>query len=619
MTTLDFACSELARYTRRMGIDATASLSVDPTAFDPSRFFKFDPSLDDAFRISFKNGVCSITATNERAALIAVYRFLKEQGARFFKPGADGEYIPHIASAHEVELEIYASVRHRGVTDGNSGQNARDFRSLAEYVDWLPKVMMNSFFIEMPDYYEPMTELYEAKDNPFAAPRSLSKEEYLAGEAEVMAAVKLRSILFHGVGHGWTVKCMKGVDKITRKEDRESVCQNPDILAEIDGKREFFKYKPLYTNLCYSRPDVRRAFAEAVADYAEEHREYDYLHVWLADYFNNFCECEDCKKHRPADLYVMMLNEIDSILTERGLDQKIVFLIYFELAFPPLTERINNEDRFVMMFAPYGRDFTVKYRDVKRREYTPPPYNGYARSDMNMPHYLSELADWQKIFSGDSFVFDYSTYDYAGKTSLTNLRYAAIPHCDCCDLTDFGLNGRIECASTRALTPTSLVLYSMGEAMLSKNSDYRDICKDYFTKSYGEDENVSTFLNSLSELLPYDFFMSRSTSADGNDLRAAKDLIADFTDELSGYMPKDEFHRLNCAKLKEYLKTVSYLLDSLIAKLRGADENTLISRVKELKSLAYKSEDTLGDEFSAYDFCSCFGGILLKELKKSDF
>lgn len=59
----------------------------------------------------------------------------------------------------------------------------------------------------------------------------------------------------------------------------------------------------------------------------------------------------------------MLLNEIDEVFTEHQSDKKIVFLIYFELAYPPIKERIKNEDRFVMMFAPYGRDFTKAYRD----------------------------------------------------------------------------------------------------------------------------------------------------------------------------------------------------------------------------------------------------------------
>jgi hypothetical protein len=190
MTTKDFARYELSRYQKMMGLTADFTIEVAPDKFDKGRFKFFDPSLDDAFRISVKGNEGKIAATNERAALIGVYRYLKEMGARFFKPGKDGEYVPKNVPMRDLELEIYASVRHRGVSDGNSGQNARDFDELCQYVDWLPKAMMNSFFIEMPDYFEPMRELYKAEDNPFASPKELSYEDYLSGEKRVVDEIK---------------------------------------------------------------------------------------------------------------------------------------------------------------------------------------------------------------------------------------------------------------------------------------------------------------------------------------------------------------------------------------------------------------------------------------------
>ena len=48
----------------------------------------------------------------------------------------------------------------------------------------------------------------------------------------------------------------------------------------------------------------------------------------------------------------MMLNEIDRRFTEKGIKTKICFLVYLDLYWPPETERIHNEERFLMMFAP---------------------------------------------------------------------------------------------------------------------------------------------------------------------------------------------------------------------------------------------------------------------------
>ena len=619
MTTKDFALLELKRYQAKMGLTVNFKLTVNPYCFDKTKFEFFEPALDDAFKIKTRSDEGEIIATNERALLIGVYRYLREMGARFYKPGKSGEHIPENAPNKNIDLEIYASVRHRGVTDGNSGQNARDFEELCEYIDWLPKAMMNSFFIEMPDYFEPMRELYRAEDNPFATPRSLSYEEYLRGEEKVKNEIKKRSLLFHGVGHGWTVRCMNGVNEITRKHSEKNACDNSEILALVNGKREFFNKKPLYTNLCYSKKGVRDAFAKEVVKFAREHKEYDYLHVWLADYFNNFCECEECRKYTQSDLYVMLLNDIDEALTQASLNQKIVFLVYFELLFPPLTEKIKNQSRFTMMFAPYGRDFTVRYRDVRKESYERPSLNSYSFERMYMPWYLSELSDWQKIFKGDSFVFDYSTYDRAGDSSLTDLKYANIPHDDCLDLKSFGLNGRIECASTRQFTPTSLVLYSMGEAMMTGNSNYEEICKDYFAISFENGIRVSDFLSELTNLLPYPYFRKKSETIELDKSKLALKLVDDFIKGDGIIRETDEYKKRNFEIFLNYLLIVQYLLDTLVKKFEGETEEEISKRITKLKALAYRFEENCPTDFSAYAFMSRFSEVLSKGFSKSDF
>ena len=75
----------------------------------------------------------------------------------------------------------------------------------------------------------------------------------------------------------------------------------------------------------------------------------DLLHVWLADGTNNQCECADCAKHLPSDLYVLLLNELDEKFTAAGIDTKIVFLIYVDLLWPPKEYVIKNRDRFLIM------------------------------------------------------------------------------------------------------------------------------------------------------------------------------------------------------------------------------------------------------------------------------
>lgn len=98
-----------------------------------------------------------------------------------------------------------------------------------------------------------------------------------------------------------------------------------------------------------------------MADYALNHRDISILHIWLADNYNNICECSACRARSQTDWYVMLLNEIDERLTALGLDTRLAFLIYFELLWPPVTQHLKNPDRFILMFAPITRTYTRPY------------------------------------------------------------------------------------------------------------------------------------------------------------------------------------------------------------------------------------------------------------------
>lgn len=66
--------------------------------------------------------------------------------------------------------------------------------------------------------------------------------------------------------------------------------------------------------------------ATLVADYVQKHGQLSQVAVSLADTNHNHCECPECVKQSPSDFYVMILNEIDDILTQRDNDTKIQML-----------------------------------------------------------------------------------------------------------------------------------------------------------------------------------------------------------------------------------------------------------------------------------------------------
>ena len=62
---------------------------------------------------------------------------------------------------------------------------------------------------------------------------------------------------------------------------------------------------------------------------------------------------------RPSDWYITLLNDIDAKLTDAGISTRVVFLLYVDLLWEPQKVRLNNPDRFTLMFAPITRTYSA--------------------------------------------------------------------------------------------------------------------------------------------------------------------------------------------------------------------------------------------------------------------
>ncbi len=105
--------------------------------------------------------------------------------------------------------------------------------------------------------------------------------------------ISKRGLAYHAVGHGWTCEPF-GLEGTGWEPKEYSL--SPEIsknFALVNGKREVWQGIPINTNLCYSDSSVREIIIREIADYLDKHKEVDFLHFWLADGFNNHCECEN--------------------------------------------------------------------------------------------------------------------------------------------------------------------------------------------------------------------------------------------------------------------------------------------------------------------------------------
>ncbi|HBE13708.1 MAG TPA: hypothetical protein DCY74_06000 [Clostridiales bacterium] len=454
--------------------------------------------LDDAISIRVQDFTGVITGANNRAVLIAVYRFLKELGFNWVRPGADGDVIPDSLSyTHSVSISTVPTCRHRGICI----EGAVSYTHVKNMLAWIPRVGMNAYYTQFFTPWCFYDRWYSHRNNPLYTPTPLSRDEIDALNTALIEEVNKRSLLYHATGHGWTCEPfgMEGTD--WAESTREIPVEVKQYLAMLNGERKLFGGVALNTNLCYSNPVARDAMTTAIVQYCQNHPEVSYLHFWLADGINNQCECDDCNQKRPADWYVMLLNELDEKLTQENLPTRVVFLIYVDLLWEPRTEAIRNQDRFVLMFAPITRSYLKAFADFDKNEQV--NLAPYVRNKLKMPAGVAEnvtrLHQWKKMFKGDSFDFDYHLmWNHVVDPGYTNT--ARILHKDMQNLHSIGLNGMVSCQLQRVAFPTCLPMYAMANALFDASLSFEEISRDYYRSAFGAHGTwVENYLKDISD------------------------------------------------------------------------------------------------------------------------
>ena len=573
-----------------------------------------DPQIDDAILIDIQNGKGTITGSNERSVLIGVYRFFREAGCLFLHPGRDGEYIPEKDSMSlNISISEKAAYRHRGICL----EGSCSYENVAEMIDFAPKLGFNEYFTQLFRPSFAFKRWYEHQSNPSLLPTPISNETIDSFVDSYDKQISLRGLHHHRIGHGWASKLI-GITSGAWHElndESEVIESRRNLIAVIDGERKLYKGSGIDTNLCYSDPEVQELMAESVVSYAKEHPQTKYLHFWLADQLNNQCECERCAAHRPSDLYADMLNEIDSRLACEGLDTKIVFLIYLDLLWEPKRAKIKNPDRFIMMFAPIRRSYSVPMASDEGRKPLPYKRNGFALTE-GAGAYLPYLKAWQEIFSGDSFIFDYHyMWDYINDPGcFESVRIMAQ---DVEDFKKLGLNGFMSCQNQRVFMPNGLGMNVIGDTLWTGRNNFDKLSHEYYSITYGKDsEECLKFMKTLSELFDPKILRGEiSVRSEGNTERY-KNLIRK-TEEFTPIIAKN----LTTTENKRAWECMSFYV-SLCRKLAevmyhaaNADTESMNNAWTRARSFACENELKFQREFDVFELFNVWENKILPKLK----
>ncbi|MBQ6876577.1 MAG: DUF4838 domain-containing protein, partial [Lachnospiraceae bacterium] len=510
---IDYAAEELKKYLRMMMPECgDVKICYNPDAREGFRLglmqeFKLDvsdaedPELDDILYIDTDETGGVIAGDNPRSVLLAVYEFFRQNGCRWLMPGVDGEFIP-MKAIQPVHYRHKPSCRYRG----QCNEGAEFQQNMIDVIEFMPKIGMNVFMIEFfipMSYYRSYYNHESNKENRPAEP--VSDMTVLQWKRQCETEIAKRGLQFHDIGHGFACNPF-GLDHAWRATDGDLEARiTPEqrrYLAQINGERKLYNKLPKFTNFCMSNTEARKLVVNYVADYAQNHSNVDFLHVWLADSKNNHCECEECRKKIPSDWYVILMNELDEELERRKLDTRIVFIAYTDTSWGPLEETIKNPKRFTLLFAPIYRSYTEPLPRNRENDVVKP----YVRNGNVPSSGFGYLDQWKKVWKGANVAYEYHFWRHQCY-DLSGLETARRVNEDVKIYKENNVNGIIQDGSQRSFFPNGLAFYAYARTLFDTSITYEEIVEDYLSHAYGEDwRQFRRYLSEIYEALPSEYF-----------------------------------------------------------------------------------------------------------------
>jgi len=447
-----------------------------------------------------------------------------------------------------------------------------------------------------------------------AEPRS--DTEIIAYNKLLYKETERRGLLLHAAGHGWNGKFLGNPEIECDHWGTLTVPENQKkFLSLVGGER--VSRGPTTTELCYGNPLVRKRLARIVADFAEENPEVDYLHFWLDDRMNNTCECNLCRNRRVSDFFVMILNEIDKELSRRNISAKVVFLIYQDTLWPPEVEKLINQDRFVLMFAPISRLYDKPYEFPDDSLKLPPYKLNQNTSPPDIATNVGFLREWQQQFKGTGFVYDYHMfymhYYDQGYYGYTDLLIEDIRR-----LADLKLDGFVSCQMQKTFYPHGFPHF-VNARMLWNPAYVKDsLANYYFQGAFGHDgQLVMEYMKTLSKLFSPQYFYKlrriRATSLDDEKGLDALKKLSLVREEVKQFWPvidknlniENPAHQKSWEYLSVHSGMVVRMADAFKAKLeRKADEEKIAWN--NLYDYIVENEDITEDVFDVFSFNRIF-------------
>ena len=297
----------------------------------------------------------------------------------------------------------------------------------------------------------------------------------------------------------------------------------------------------------------------------------------------------------------MLMNELDEVLTARGLQTRIVFISYMDTAWPPLEESIRNPKRFSLLSAPISRRYDESVpASLEGASYTP-----YVRNNLTMfptvAPYIKCAKEWQEICRVPAMLYEYHFW-LAQYLDPGALHFSRVVYDDIQNYKKHGLNGLINDCSQRSFWPNGLAFSIYGMAQFDTSLDFDAFVADYFSHAYGEDwKEVLSLFQRIGEAIDVHYL---------SGYRCANEKIGKF------YNPQmaEKLHKMEeiAAEAKPFLEahrvmpmraqTVAYKLLRYFVEYCEALAKCLVLKCYGAGAEAKEMFEKLTAELSAHEF-----------------
>lgn len=631
--TIRYAAEELKKYLKAMS-DIDSEISFEDGEIKLGLLSDLglsedgvdDVMIDDVIDVAVKDLAGYIAGSNERSVLMGVYNYFKSAGCLWVRPGKDGEYIPKSDLANHTF--IYRKKGDYGFR-GECIEGAVSYEHLRDTIEWLPKVNMNFFMLEQLVPYNYMSRWYSHEYNTRRGEEHFDYKMACEIVERLESEIKLRGLQLHSLGHGYFYEPY-GIHYETSKTVYTISDEAREAMALLNGERGLSHNSPFHTQLCMSNKKVRRDHILWLADYLEKKPYIDFLHVWLGDGANNQCECEECYKKTVSDWYVILLNELDEELARRNIDSKIVFILYNDTMWAPVSERLNNKDRFIATITIQARNHGLTLSPERYDK----PLPKFVRNNFDYRKGTSQMLvhkdDWKSVFDGRSFLFEYRMYtDHYSDPGY--MQISRTMHEDCIALRDLEFDGIITDKTQRSYFPTALPMAIFGENLFDRSLDYDKYVDLYFKSAFGADWNLAKeYLDAVTKYIDPDIVrvvvdvtyedtgMGSAVKSGGVSGRVdhIPSLMKIFSvaDEFKGVIEKnleaaDPCHRKSWRLIQYHTEYVKLFADILISLANENKEEAGEKRDKMLDFLSVMEEE-YSLEFDLHLFARRLNGML---------